>query len=249
MSQALVTALLRMEAACFTIILFVAHIYFSSPKKKTFSHRLFAELIIVGLINVIFDGVTVYMVYNLDTVNPIANFLCHKVFLGSLVAVLFLIFEYIVTLVFADDAERNKRPIWERLPFYIGEGLILFLPIEYVQTERGNYSYGPYAYAAYVIFFLYLISSIVVAIRVWKKVERRKIQAITVALFFVAVCLIIQGLFPYVLISCVGVTTSVLAFFFTVETPDAQKVQILTEENEKAIPNTTISNTEKQKDV
>ncbi len=234
MSQALVTALLRMEAACFTIILFVAHIYFSSPKKKTFSHRLFAELIIVGLINVIFDGVTVYMVYNLDTVNPIANFLCHKVFLGSLVAVLFLIFEYIVTLVFADDAERNKRPIWERLPFYIGEGLILFLPIEYVQTERGNYSYGPYAYAAYVIFFLYLISSIVVAIRVWKKVERRKIQAITVALFFVAVCLIIQGLFPYVLISCVGVTTSVLAFFFTVETPDAQKVQILTEENEKA---------------
>ena len=73
MSQALVTALLRMEAACFTIILFVAHIYFSSPKKKTFSHRLFAELIIVGLINVIFDGVTVYMVYNLLAAASVAS--------------------------------------------------------------------------------------------------------------------------------------------------------------------------------
>ena len=143
MGNPMVTALLRMELGCLAIVIFVAFTYFSSPKKKTFSHRLFAELIIIAVINIIFDCVTVYMVNNLETVNPLANFLCHKVFLGSLVAIVFLIFEYIVTLVFGDDAERTKRPVWERIPFYAGEAAILVLPIEYIETPRGNYSYGP----------------------------------------------------------------------------------------------------------
>ena len=234
MGNPMVTALLRMELGCLAIVIFVAFTYFSSPKKMTFSHRLFAELIIVAVINIIFDCVTVYMVNNLETVNPLANFLCHKVFLGSLVAIVFLIFEYIVTLAFGDDAERTKRPVWERIPFYVGEAAILVLPIEYIETPRGNYSYGPYAYMAYVLFIGYFIASIVVAIRVWNKVERRKIQAIFIALFFVATCLIIQGIVPVALISCVGVTASVLAFFFTVESPDAQKVAILKDEKERA---------------
>ena len=230
----MVPALLRMEAACLSMIVFVAFVFFFSRRRHTYVHRLFSEIIILAAINLTFDGITVYTVNHLDVVNPVLNFIFHKVFLGSLISVVFVVFLYILTLVQTPGAEKNLRPVWERLPFYIGLVLVLVLPIEYVETDRGNYSMGPYAYAAYAVMAIYFLASVIFFIRTWRQMNSKKVQAIIFSLSFIGICLVLQAIIPTLLISGVGVTALVLAFFFTVESPDAHLVEQLQVEKEKA---------------
>ena len=230
----MVPALLRMEAACLSMIVFVAFVFFFSRRRHTYVHRLFSEIIILAAINLTFDGITVYTVNHLDVVNPVLNFIFHKVFLGSLISVVFVVFLYILTLVQTPGAEKNLRPVWERLPFYIGLVLVLVLPIEYVETDRGNYSMGPYAYAAYAVMAIYFLASVIFFIRTWRQMNSKKVQAIIFSFSFIGICLVLQAIIPTLLISGVGVTALVLAFFFTVESPDAHLVEQLQVEKEKA---------------
>ena len=60
--------MIRMEIACFIILAFVATIYFSAGIKTARLHKTFSILLITALVNLVFDGITVYTVNHMDTV-------------------------------------------------------------------------------------------------------------------------------------------------------------------------------------
>ena len=85
--------MLRMEIALFMVLAFVANVYFSAGRKNTPLHRTFSALLVAALINLVLDGVTVYTVYHLETVPRLLNDAVHRLFLGSMVLVIYLFYQ------------------------------------------------------------------------------------------------------------------------------------------------------------
>ena len=91
--------MLRMEIALFLVLAFVAYIYFSAEKQNTPLHRTFSVLLVTALVHLVFDGATVYTVNHLETVPELLNSGVHRLFLGSMVLVIYLFYQYIAILV------------------------------------------------------------------------------------------------------------------------------------------------------
>ena len=92
-------SMLRMEIALFLILAFVAYVYFSAEKEHTVLHRTFSVLLVTVLVHLVLDGATVYTVNHLDAVSELFNGILHRLFLGSMVLVIFLFYQYIAILL------------------------------------------------------------------------------------------------------------------------------------------------------
>ena len=93
---------IKLQAGCMLIILFMAIIYFRTKRVKSYSHILFSISLGTMIFNLCFDMTTVYTVNHMDTVLPIANWVCHILFLGSLIREVFLCYLYCVVLIHKD---------------------------------------------------------------------------------------------------------------------------------------------------
>lgn len=134
--------MLRMEIALFLIVAFVAYVYFSAEKERSALHRTFSLLLVLVLVNLALDGATVYTVNRLDTVPELLNGVLHRLFLGSMAAVIYLFYQYIAILV-EEETGKPRRLDWAARIFLAVAVLACFLlPLEYTVTEEGNYSSG-----------------------------------------------------------------------------------------------------------
>ena len=100
--------MLRMEIALFLVLGFIACVYFSAGRKSTPLHRTFSVLLVVVLIHLVLDGITVYTVHHLEAVPRLLNDAVHRLFLGSMVLVIYLFYQYIAILV----EEETGKPLF-----------------------------------------------------------------------------------------------------------------------------------------
>ncbi len=166
--------MLRMEIALFLVIAFVAFIYFSAEKEQAALHKTFAVLLVTVLVHLALDGVTVYTVHHLDTVPGFLNDAVHRLFLGSMVLVIYLFYQYIAILV-EEETGRPRRLDWPaRIFLALAELGNFLLPITYTVTPEGNYSSGPYMLVPYgaVIFYLLLCAGLLTVNR--KQIDKKK---------------------------------------------------------------------------
>ena len=141
--------MLRMEIALFMILAFVACVYFSAGRKNTPLHRTFSILLIVVLAHLALDGVTVYTVHHLETVPGLLNDAVHRLFLGSMVLVIYLFYQYIAMLVEEETGKPRRLDLPARIFLAAAELGNFLLPITYTVTPAGNYSSGPYMLVPY----------------------------------------------------------------------------------------------------
>ena len=149
--------MVRMEIACFLVVAFMAIIYFSAKREKTKLHRIFSVFLIVSMIHLIFDGVTICTVNMLHEIPLWVNDLVHRIFIGSMVIVFYLVYCYCVLLI-ADDIEEDLHiSTFNTVVMVVALVGICFMPIIYIETPKGNYSYGFPAYTLYVSVAIYLL--------------------------------------------------------------------------------------------
>ena len=122
--------MLRMEIALFLVLAFVAFMYFSAEKQHTPLHRTFSVLLITVLIHLIFDAATVCTVNLLDTVPALLNEVLHRIFIGSMVLVIYLFYQYIAILVEEETGKPRRLDMAARI--FLTAALLgsLFLPMD-----------------------------------------------------------------------------------------------------------------------
>ena len=219
--------MLRMEIALFLVVAFVAYMYFSAEKDQTALHGTFSVLLVAVLVHLALDGATVYTVNHLNTVPELLNGILHRLFLGSMVVVIFLFYQYIAILV-QEETGKRRRLDWPARIFLIVAVLGNFLlPISYTMTEEGNYSSGPYMLVPYaaVAFYLLLCAGLLAAN--WRKIDRKKKSAIGIALVIEFVVCLLQGLHHTWLISGMGIALMTLSFYLTLENPEALRAELV----------------------
>ena len=219
--------MLRMEIALFLVVAFVAYMYFSAEKEQTALHGTFSVLLVAVLVHLALDGATVYTVNHLNTVPELLNGILHRLFLGSMVVVIFLFYQYIAILV-QEETGKRRRLDWPARTFLIVAVLGNFLlPISYTMTEEGNYSSGPYMLVPYaaVAFYLLLCAGLLAAN--WRKIDQKKKSAIGIALVIEFVVCLLQGLHHTWLISGMGIALMTLSFYLTLENPEVLRAELV----------------------
>ena len=225
--------MLRMEIACFIILAFVALLYFSARRQHTKMHKTFSAILIVVLIHLIFDGATLYSVNHLDTIPRWINDYLHRVFIGTMVLVVFLFYEHICLII---EEEMEKSIFLKniaRVYLVIAELFICALPISYKVTDKGNYEAGIHANVSYVSVGFFIVLCIFTVIGYWKQIHYKKKLVIAIALAIETTISILQGLNGTWLISGMGITLMTLSFYLTLENPDILLNQVK-EEKKKA---------------
>ena len=218
--------MLRMEIALFMVLAFVANVYFSAGRKNTPLHRTFSALLVAALINLVLDGVTVYTVYHLEIVPRLLNDAVHRLFLGSMVLVIYLFYQYIAILVEEETGKPRRLDGPARIFLAVAELGNFLLPISYTVAPEGNYSSGPYMLVPYggVAFYLLLCAGLL-AVN-WKQIDQKKKRAIGAALLIEVTVCAMQGLNHAWLISGMGITLMTLSFYLTLENPDILRAEL-----------------------
>ena len=218
--------MLRMEIALFMVLAFVAFVYFSAVRKSTPLHRTFSVLLVVVLLHLALDGVTVYTVHHLESVPRLLNDAVHRLFLGSMVLVIYLFYQYIALLVEEETGKPRRLDRPARIFLAVAELGNFLLPISYTVTPAGNYSSGLYMLVPYVaVAFYLLLCAGLLAIR-WQQIDRKKKSVIGIALTIEFVVSILQGLHHTWLISGMGLSLMTLAFYLTLENPDILRAEL-----------------------
>ena len=218
--------MLRMEIALFLVVAFVAYIYFSAEKKFTQLHRTFSVLLVVVLFHLVFDGITVYTVNHLETVPPLLNEAFHRLFIGTMILIFFLFYQYIAILVEEETGKPRRLDRAARVYLVFAELGDMLLPIHYAVTPQGNYSDGIHVVFCYVsVAFYFLLGTGLLLIN-WKQVPRKKKMAIVIASLVELIGTTLQGINHTWLISGMGITLITLAFYLILENPDILRAEL-----------------------
>ena len=105
--------MLRMEIALFLVLGFVAYMYDSAERTRTALHRTFSALLAATLVHLALDALTLYTVNHLDSVPKWLNDGLHRLFVGTMVLVVYLFYQYIAILVEEESGKRGSS-IWRR---------------------------------------------------------------------------------------------------------------------------------------
>lgn len=138
-------------------------------------------LLIVTLIHLVLDGTTVYTVHHLESVPGFLNDTVHRLFLGSMVLVIYLFYRYIAILVAEETGKSRRLDLPACIFLVVAELGNFLLPISYTVTPSGNYSSGPYMMVPYgaVVFYLLLCAELLTVN--WRQIDKKKKFAIGVA--------------------------------------------------------------------
>ena len=226
--------MIRMEIACFLVLAFLAAMYFSAPREHTKIHKCFSKLLIYSMLNLILDATTIYTVNHLQTIPGLLNDLLHRLFIGDIVLVSYLTYDYILLLIKDETNKQIEIPKFIKLLLITVLIAITFLPVDYIQTEKGNYSYGPAVYTAYGCMAVFLILTILAMIKYWKQIHKKKRMAVTLSLTIEIIVMMIQYIVHLSLISGMGIMLINLSFYLTLENPDILLVQQVKNEKKKA---------------
>ena len=218
--------MIRMEIALFLILAFLAWVYFSAGRKHSMLHKTFSVLLIATLVHLIFDAATVYTVNHLDTVPLVLNNILHRIFIGTMVLVVYLFYQYIAVLVEEETGRTRYFDSAAKIYLVAAELGVLFLPIHYAVTSQGNYSDGIHANVCYVSTAFYLFLCVWLLLRSWKQADRKKKFAIGAALAIEVCVSVLQAFHPTWLISGMGLTLMTMSFYLTLENPDILRAEL-----------------------
>lgn len=202
----------RMPLACLLILMYTFSLYCMKKRLHTMTSRVYERLAVMGIVHVLAAVVTEYTVNNRDRVPCLFNHIWHIIFLVSITTVCALLYLYLGIYVERGTGVPKRRAKAMMFAVYLisvaGE---LVLPIAYVDTPQGSYLLGPKAYALYFMAAYTIVAMLITVFRYRRILNRNKRNVLLASVCIFVVVAGVQILFPYVLITGLGVTMVVLS--------------------------------------
>ena len=208
---------LRSEIVCMVTLLML--LWYSSVHGFYDSAKRYTMLNVLAIGHVLFDIITVITVNNLDTVPPLVNRICHEIF--YMFAILFC---YILVCIVLDlTYGQSKRTVMIKRILAVIPAVYLiamsFLPIEYVQGNGTNYSFGPCVFAGYACAMVLFLISVILVIVNMKKMSVHDRTALIPAHVIMMIAMLLQIRTPELLFTGADITLVTAAVFIGVVDP------------------------------
>jgi len=231
-----IIVLSKLQIACLLVTGFISLLYFSSNREKNRLHRSFMEILIALPIYLISDICTVVTVNNMDTMSR-ANDICHRMFFISLIFTVFFFCNHMYNLIEVELPNTVNRRVTD-----IFTGLILLVAViyslvvkpAYEVSDISGYAVVPFATGAFSAVGIYVLLIVIALIKYRKILPLKKRRAISAALVIEFIGLYFQMNRTDLLLSGFILTLMMLAFYLTLDNPDAILLEQVRKEKEKA---------------
>lgn len=224
----------KAQIFCIVLLSLLAANFFSSRMEKTKANTLYSALLITSIIHLFFDIATVYTINHPQTVSPGLNYFAHQLFFGTMLLIFYIIYLYIIALIESEINSEVPRMKYALAPFLVSTIGVMELPLRYMRTSKGSYSYGIAVTVVYISIAVYIVLIFRLLLKYRKRIPWKKTKAIMIALTWEVVISTIQRFSPTWLISSLGILLINYGFYITVENPDAVLVEQLRAETARA---------------
>ncbi|MBQ9460089.1 MAG: response regulator [Oscillospiraceae bacterium] len=220
---------IRMQLACFIILQFIVWTFFSAGRKRSYDNELFSGLIGVTIFTLALDMLCVYILNYADGAQGKFVYALCEAFIISSVMILYLTYLYIKSITI-------KRPpkIAEAVPVLLSALCAIFLPLHLEQTRYGVVFSGEAKSVAYMSAASYFFVCLLLLAYYWKTIEKKARRSIITALASLLIVTVVQTVQSELAISGIGYTVIVMALFYSLESPDAEIIEKLAYERNRA---------------
>ena len=211
---------LRFQIAATVVLVVVEVLYFSRPKLRILSAKMFNCIMISAAIYLAFDYATVFSLVYYDDFPKWLVRLLHQGFIFSFEATFLFIY------IFLDVVSHNQRRLsmlekvftWSIC--FISIVIVAFAHIYYSITEDNVYSYGPMVDYVYLIITILTLSTLFKAGRGFRKVETRRVSSYVIFTMCLWIVFGLTQLFvPQILFSSVSISTMLLVLLISLGNP------------------------------
>lgn len=212
----------KLQIGCMLIILYILFVYHKDKKRFSLKEpwSVFDTLLILGVTELLFDGLTAYTVNHLEETGKVINGLLHMCFLLSLDIFIFVLFLYMISITTGLPKRRSRR-ICLYSPFLVNVILVVVnMPsLQYHSGELSNYSMGVSAYTCFAMAAVYISLSIFIFFKRWRYIERHKRSSVLTYLLVLAGIAAYQMIYPQSLVSSLCITVIILGAYINQENP------------------------------
>ena len=223
----------KLQIGCLMVVLYIMMIYY---KEQFHFHRrnrfsIYEGMMLTGVINLILDGTTAYMVNQPEYVNTALNMVLHGMFLISIDTIIFTMLLYMLSKTDGIPAEKWKRAVLF-VPFLLTIMVVLLFlrQLEYRSGKLSRYSMGISVYTCFIMAALYVILTLILVFRRWDYMQSRSRYSILSCILILAGVTGYQMMFPDTLISSIGVTLIILSAYLNQEDPAVTELNRYNEE-------------------
>ena len=201
--------------------------YFSKRRLKNKDNSIYSFLIITNIIGLIIDIIGYITMHNLN-LNSLVNIIISKLNLIYYFTWLYLFVIYIIYI-----SKITKNSIFSNISkikyicYLINISFILILPL-YINNEGDKiYSYGPSASYVYFISIIFAIIIIYCLFRNLKKITKKEFIPLILFVILGLIVMLVQMIFPTVLLLLYSESIITAIMFFTIENPDVKMLNEL----------------------
>ena len=201
-------------------------IYFSKKRLKNKDNSIYSFLIITNIVGLIIDIIGYITMHNLN-LNSLVNIIISKLNLIYYFTWLYLFVIYILYI-----SKITKNIIFSNISklkyicYLINISFILILPLHIHNENDKIYSYGPSANYVYFISIIFAIIIVYCLFKNLRKIAKREFIPLVSFVVLGLMVMLVQMLFPTVLLLLYSESIITAIMFFTIENPD---VKILNE--------------------
>lgn len=225
---------LKLQIGCLVVILYLSIMYAKETKSLN-CNKLFDILLYIAPWAIIFDGVSYWTVNHFDVVPLWVNYVIHLLFYMTMEALLvfsaFYMFDKISGL-----KEHPKVKILMTIPGLLA--IVLTVAgignVRFIEGVHTNYSMGLSVYVSFASVFLYYGFILILILVKHRYLSKSKRMGALSFIVLVGVLLVIQMVFPEILITSLASTILVVGIYIEFENPSIRKMEL---QNQKMIDN------------
>ena len=201
--------------------------YFSKRRLKNKDNSIYSFLIITNIIGLIIDIIGYITMHNLN-LNSLVNIIISKLNLIYYFTWLYLFVIYIIYI--SKITKNNSFSNISKLKYIcntINIFFILILPLHINNENDKIYSYGPSANYVYFISIIFAIIIIYCLFRNLKKITKKEFIPLILFVILGLIVMLVQMIFPTVLLLLYSESIITAIMFFTIENPDVKMLNEL----------------------
>lgn len=210
-------------------------VYFRKNRADNYETKIYSALVVVSLLTNIFAITNYFTIINSDTI-PALNMVISKLLLVCFIAWAFFFtsYNYIVSAK-RIKGEKKYANIKKAFIFIVPISylVIALLPVEFYNVNKVIYTFGPAANFVYVMSFLFAITCCYYLLKN-KNFKNKKYLPLYLYLIFGSLVIVVQKMYPgLLLITSMQVFVTFL-MYFTIENPDVKMIKQLEVAKEQA---------------
>lgn len=210
-------------------------VYFRKNRADNYETKIYSALVVVSLLTNVFAIINYFTVINSD-IMPALNMLVSKFLLVCFVAwgFFFTSYNYIVSAK-RIKGEKKYANIKKAFIFIVPISylVIALLPVEFYNVNKVIYTFGPAANFVYVMSFLFVITCCCYLLKN-KNFKNKKYLPLYLYLIFGSLVIVVQKMYPGLLLTTSMEVFVTFLMYFTIENPDVKMIKQLEVAKEQA---------------